>query len=232
MRSLPNRTQSDSQSDISDDDFCFENSNGWNEQTELGRYLQNRDQKRVTQQLIHRANRAKSLISVLNQYKINWTISENPSGWTHKACCPFTDHKDSTPSFGYNSKDDRFYCFGCRRSGNTVQFISFMEKRSFLEVAQDILCRYQSPAEVIVELDDSSEEETDKLLLDFSAEIRKFLQRYSVSNKAQAYVEALTWNLDIYLETHLLSGTIDIISLRARLDKLIEYLSLFKDVSE
>lgn len=38
------------------------------------------------------------------------------------APCPF--HNERTPSFHYNSKTDRYYCFSCGKSGNIINFVA------------------------------------------------------------------------------------------------------------
>ena len=55
-----------------------------------------------------------------------------------RCCCPFPDHSDSTPSFVVYVDDNRFKCFGCGRSGDTIEFVkeyygmSFKDALSFL----------------------------------------------------------------------------------------------------
>lgn len=36
--------------------------------------------------------------------------------------CPF--HREKTPSFHYNEKTDRYYCFSCGKGGNIVNFVA------------------------------------------------------------------------------------------------------------
>lgn len=228
MCSLQNRSESDSEGDVNLDYFNFTESSGWNDQTELDTYIKNKDvNKQLSKKIIYEANKLIPLSSVLFKHNINWTVTENQSGWTHKACCPFPDHQDGTPSFGYNSKDGRFHCFGCHRSGNIVQFLAFMERRSLLEVAKDLLCKFKSPEEVVIELEDNQLEKADELLEEFSKDVRMFLQQYIDHPKAMNYIEAITWNLDVYLEKHTMDGTISYESLQSRIEKLREYLKAF-----
>jgi uracil-DNA glycosylase family 4 len=44
-----------------------------------------------------------------------------------KCCCPFPDHKDSSPScFVWTSNDpESFYCFGCKKSGTVIDFVMY-----------------------------------------------------------------------------------------------------------
>lgn len=228
MRPLQYRSESDSESDVNIEDLSFAESSGWNDKTELDEYIKNKDTtKQLSKKIIYEANKLVPLSSILFKYKIDWIISENQSGWTHKSCCPFPDHNDGTPSFGYNSKDERFHCFGCHRSGNTVQFLAFMEGRGLLEVAKDLLCKHKSPEEVIIDLENTQNEKTDELIEEFSKEVREFLQKHIDNPKSIDYVDAITWNLDIYLERHAMNGTINFESLHGRIEKLREYLRAF-----
>lgn len=228
MCPLQDRTKSDSEDCIDIDNFDFEKSSGWNDESELDRYLQNKDiNKQLIKKLIYQANKLLPLSSIIFKHNIAWTITENQSGWTHKACCPFADHQDSTPSFGYNSKDDRFHCFGCHRSGNAVQFLAFLNNKTIIETAKEIILKFKSSEDIIIELDEIQSDKTDELLDEFSKEIRSFLYTHSDNSKALQYLEAVTWNLDVYLEKHTMSGTINFDSLQARIEKLREQLALF-----
>lgn len=43
-----------------------------------------------------------------------------------KAICPF--HKDTDPSLVFYTKENNFYCFGCKAKGNIINFIKKMEE--------------------------------------------------------------------------------------------------------
>lgn len=222
MRSLPDRTKSDSESGFDENDLDSEEVVGWNARTGIDSYIKRQE---VARKLVQKANRLIPLSSVIFKYSIDWIRSENDNGWTHKALCPF--HKESTPSFGFNTKQERFYCFGCGKSGNAVQFIAFMEHRPIPEVARDLLCRVQSPDELLEEIEDSINVKCDELLKDFAKEIRQFLYQNMDNPKSLPYIESVTWNLNVYLEKHSLTGTIRYEPLLARLEKLREQLTLF-----
>jgi DNA primase len=60
-----------------------------------------------------------SIETVLNYYNIK-------TDRHHKTCCPF--HQEKTPSFTVYPKTNTFHCFGCDRSGDTIEFIQLKEK--------------------------------------------------------------------------------------------------------
>ena len=52
-------------------------------------------------------------------------------GKSHTACCPF--HSENTPSFHVMHKDQYYYCFGCKASGNAIHFLREYDRMSFFE---------------------------------------------------------------------------------------------------
>ena len=72
---------------------------------------------------------------VLAQTDIVEIISErielNRRGKSYTACCPF--HGENTPSFHVMPKDQYYYCFGCKASGNAIHFLREYDRMSFFE---------------------------------------------------------------------------------------------------
>lgn len=229
MCSLPDRTEPDSESGIEFEDLPFEESSGWEDEFNIDRYIQNKNlDKSLIKKIINKANKSITLSSVLNRYNINWIISSNPSGWTHKACCPFPDHDDRTPSFGFNSRDERFFCFGCKKSGMAVQFLAAMEGKSFFQTAKEILAKESvSDENIIIELDESHSEKIYSLLDDFSQQVREFIVSHRENPKVLDFVEKITWSIDVYIESNALSGSLKIETVEAILEKLKEHLRSF-----
>lgn len=73
-------------------------------------------------------------------------------GRSYIGLCPF--HKEKTPSFHVNKERGRFMCFGCKESGDAIEFIVKSEGRSFRETVGELAAR------IGIEVgDDSTEEE-------------------------------------------------------------------------
>jgi DNA primase len=72
---------------------------------------------------------------VLSQTDIVQVIGERIEltnrGKSHVACCPF--HSENTPSFHVMHKDQYYYCFGCKASGNAIHFLREYDRMSFFE---------------------------------------------------------------------------------------------------
>jgi len=193
---------------------CIKETFGWDDPeptTNLDGYAKN---KNLNASIIKLANSRVSLLSVLQRYKLELREQYSPSGWTQSTNCPFSDHKDETPSFGFNSKEDLFHCFGCNRSGRAVQFIAFIENRSQLEVAKNLLSKI--PIEdVIVEIE-VFEDKIYELLFECADSISVWLKSHEADLNAIKYLEVVTWPLDAFVRTHLADGSIDVEQLEAR----------------
>lgn len=225
MYILQNRTEPDSDNDLQLQDGAFESDPEWeNAGNKFNKYFQNKaNQDKVKSQLYRKANASVPLSQIIFNYNIHFEQVYAPSGWTHKACCPFPDHNDATPSFWYNSKEQRFNCFGCKECGGSVQFIAALTKQNHYEVALDLLSKNPNLDLIIADIEDSDIKIT-KLLLDFYKEIHNFLQS-NPNNKALKHIEKITWNLDMYLEKNTMDGFVVFEALESRIEKLRELLN-------
>lgn len=156
--------------------------------------------KTIDQEKIDYINNNISLKSLLNNYKIILEEKYSPSGWTHKGCCPFPDHSDSNPSFNYNSIEDRFFCFGCSKSGRAVQFVSYIEKISIDKSIDKLIKLLGNPEDIKFEIENAYDNRIDDKLFEFSEFIKEKLKNNP--NKI-SFIETCTWALDVFLENSL-----------------------------
>ena len=56
------------------------------------------------------------------------------SGSNRFGLCPF--HSEKTPSFSVNRDKQIFYCFGCHKGGDVINFIMSIENLSFPEAVE------------------------------------------------------------------------------------------------
>lgn len=56
-----------------------------------------------------------------------------------KGLCPF--HQEKTPSFYVIPRQGRYYCFGCRASGDAIRLVQELEKVTFVEAADRLAAR-------------------------------------------------------------------------------------------
>ena len=77
----------------------------------------------VVEEIISRSD----IVSVVGQY-VQFTKS---SGQNMFGLCPF--HSEDTPSFSVSVNKQIYYCFGCHKGGNVVNFIMEIEHLSYFE---------------------------------------------------------------------------------------------------
>ena len=66
------------------------------------------------------------------------TVPLKKQGVRYVGCCPF--HNEKTPSFGVNQAKQFFYCFGCKKGGNAIDFVierDHCDFRTALETLSD-----------------------------------------------------------------------------------------------
>jgi DNA primase len=74
-------------------------------------------------------NELKSTVSIDDIVGRYVKMKKTSTGYT--GSCPF--HKENTPSFHTHKKTNTFKCFGCGKSGNSIDFISLYENLGFLD---------------------------------------------------------------------------------------------------
>lgn len=208
----------DSRSENSDDRESIEN-NGWNGGIEENQLFK----------LIKSINSKVSLQTIFNKYSINFEFVGSANGWTQRCSCPFADHDDRSPSFGYNPEQNRFNCFGCHRAGSTVEFYAFMEEISFYEAANYFLKNKDQNEIIIKDLNNFDSKLIQLLLFDFSDQIRIFKKQHK-SELASQYAEDICLGLDLYIQKTIPNRTLDVDELKIRINKLKERLNLFEQI--
>ena len=79
---------------------------------------------KISEATIQAVNNSTDIVSVVEQYT---RLERRGSTWW--GCCPF--HHEKTPSFQVNPEKKLYYCFGCHKGGNLLQFVMEMEGLSF-----------------------------------------------------------------------------------------------------
>jgi DNA primase len=65
---------------------------------------------------------------------ISEQVALKKSGRRWTGLCPF--HGEKTPSFSVNAEEGRYYCFGCRASGDQITFVREMQHLDFIEAVR------------------------------------------------------------------------------------------------
>jgi DNA primase len=86
--------------------------------------------------IAHNVDELKGLLDPLAVYQEYVRLTRK--GRRRTGLCPF--HREKTPSFSVDSENGLFYCFGCHKGGDLIQFVQEVEGCSFPE-ALEILAR-------------------------------------------------------------------------------------------
>lgn len=215
MRSLSSSARSPGDDTLSSSDADFDPVVGW--ETQLS---PTQEKQLSADQLIRVACNKLPLLKVLRSYQIRIDSQYGDSGWAPNINCPFPDHADSSPSFGYNHKEDRFYCLGCQRSGRSVHFISIKEGKSPVEIAKSILDQYGFDIleEDLSILDDS--QAIQEALHQFSLFCRSYIKEADDPIEALSFVEKVSPAVDYYLAQHLPDDSVKLEMLTAIIEKV------------
>jgi len=74
---------------------------------------------------------ATDVVSLIGRY-----ITLKKAGTSYKGLCPF--HKEKTPSFVVNPQKQIYYCFGCGKGGDAINFLTSYEKMPFREALETL----------------------------------------------------------------------------------------------
>ena len=89
---------------------------------------------KISEATIQAVNNSTDIVSVVEQYT---RLERRGSTWW--GCCPF--HHEKTPSFQVNPEKKLYYCFGCHKGGNLLQFVMEMEGLSFSQAIIELAKR-------------------------------------------------------------------------------------------
>ena len=111
------------------------------------------------------------IVDVIGSY-----IEVKRAGPVYKALCPF--HNEKTASFNINPQRQFFHCFGCKKSGNAINFVREYENLTF----SDAIKKLASRAGIVVE-EEAFDPKEDKARrqrgrqLDIHREVADFLHK-------------------------------------------------------
>ena len=222
MHTLSNNTGSNYNEDLPSKEEFVESNIGWGPTTEPL-------EEDVEFKIIKFANSTISLDFLFKKYKIKLEETYSSSGWTFNTLCPFKDHMEKTPSFGFNPAHNRFNCFGCHRGGQSVDFISYKDNISKIDAAK-LLLKFGGIEKLSLENINLFDFEKLKILLfDFSDKIHSFNKKNNFTPEAIAYSKAISWNVDVFLQQNSEVISIDLSKLEIRINKSIDQLQFFEE---
>ncbi|MHB1208237.1 MAG: DNA primase [Acidimicrobiales bacterium] len=72
---------------------------------------------------------ATDIVALISEF-----VALKKSGRRWSGLCPF--HGEKTPSFSVNAEEGRYYCFGCRASGDQITFVREMQHLDFVDAVR------------------------------------------------------------------------------------------------
>ncbi|HCM26054.1 MAG: DNA primase [Treponema sp. GWB1_62_6] len=85
----------------------------------------------ISKATIQAANSTADALSVVGEF-----VRLEKKGGRYWGLCPF--HNEKTPSFTVNPDQKRYYCFGCGKGGDLVDFLMEVEKFTFVEAVEHL----------------------------------------------------------------------------------------------
>ena len=70
---------------------------------------------------------------------ISETVALKRTGQRWTGLCPF--HGEKTPSFSVNAEEGRYYCFGCRASGDQITWVRETQHLDFMDALRQLADR-------------------------------------------------------------------------------------------
>ena len=89
----------------------------------------------IDQETVNRIIDAANIVEVVSDF-----VSLKKSGNNYFGCCPF--HNEKTSSFSVSPAKNIFYCFGCHKGGNAVNFIMEHEQMAYVEALKYLAQKY------------------------------------------------------------------------------------------
>ncbi len=95
---------------------------------------------RFSPEFVEKVRDSVNIADVIGQY-----TSFKNTGHNLMGLCPFPDHREKTPSFSVSESKQVYYCFGCKKSGNIINFLMDYNGMSFLDAVEYLASRASIP---------------------------------------------------------------------------------------
>ncbi len=83
----------------------------------------------LSRPVLDRLREAADIVTVVGEY-----LTLRKTGRNHVGLCPF--HGEKTPSFSVSREKGTYYCFGCKRGGDVIDFVMEVERVAFPEAVE------------------------------------------------------------------------------------------------
>ena len=129
-----------------------------------------------TEQAINSLKRRIDIIEVIGEL-----IALKKEGTNNVACCPF--HNERTPSFKVSEKKQIYKCFGCGKTGDSIQFLIDYKQLTFTEAIEYLAAKYNVSLDTIDDKPKSYVLPTWKNQTNLSEKIVQYFESRKISQK-------------------------------------------------
>ncbi len=88
----------------------------------------------ISENEIAQVRSATDIVALISEH-----VALKKSGRRWSGLCPF--HAEKTPSFSVNAEEGRYYCFGCRASGDQITFVREIQHLDFVDAVRQLADR-------------------------------------------------------------------------------------------
>ncbi len=88
----------------------------------------------ISENEIAQVRAATDIVALISEH-----VALKKSGRRWSGLCPF--HAEKTPSFSVNAEEGRYYCFGCRASGDQITFVRETQHLDFVDAVRQLADR-------------------------------------------------------------------------------------------
>jgi len=88
----------------------------------------------ISESEIAQVRSATDIVALISEH-----VALKKSGRRWSGLCPF--HAEKTPSFSVNAEEGRYYCFGCRASGDQITFVREIQHLDFVDAVRQLADR-------------------------------------------------------------------------------------------
>lgn len=110
----------------------------------------------LSRPILERVREAADIVQVIAD-----VVTLRKSGRNWMGLCPF--HGERTPSFSVSREKGTFYCFGCKRGGDVIDFVMETERLTFAEAVERLANRFSVELPVATGADRQRRDEADAL---------------------------------------------------------------------
>jgi DNA primase len=89
----------------------------------------------LSRPVLARLREAADIVAVVSE-----VLTLKKAGRNYLGLCPF--HGERTPSFSVSREKGTYYCFGCKRGGDVIDFVMELERLSFAEAVERLAERF------------------------------------------------------------------------------------------